>query len=455
MLEDTVIAISTPLGFGGLGIVRLSGRKSLSIAKKIFRPKKKRRDISPRHPVLGNLYDPEHRELFEEAYLTYFPKPHTYTREDLVEITCHGSPVVLEEVVRLGIRSGARHANPGEFTLRAYLNGRIDILQAEAINDLITASSLCQAKISYKQLEGSLTKKITSFRQKIIRLLSQVEASIEFPDEGLKVSSGSIRQTLENVCDRVERLIASYDLGKILTEGLTLAITGRTNVGKSTLFNALLEKDRAIVTPYPGTTRDFLREKIKIKDALFTLTDMAGMDRPFHAVEREGIKRGKQLASEADGILHVLDASRKETREDAKLIEKFREKKTLLLFNKRDLPLKMDLEKMKNMGKDLPALEISALKKTNLEKLKIKIHEIFIPAQPQNDEVVLHLRQKLLLEEILRFLSQAKSLLERGYPDEIYAEEIRKTIPLIGQLTGEIQSEDIIEDIFSRFCVGK
>jgi len=455
MFEETIIAISTPLGYGGLGIVRLSGKKSLSIAKKIFKPKKQKAKIKPLRPILGNLYDFEQKEFFEEAYLTYFPQPSTYTREDIVEISCHGSPIILEEIIRIGIKAGARHANPGEFTLRAYIRGRIDILQAEAINDIIQASSLKQAKISFKQLEGSLSRKIASLRINIIRILSQVEAIIEFPEEKLRISPKQILKTIENTIQGIKRLIESYNLGKTLSEGLTLAITGRTNVGKSTLFNSLLERERAIVTPYPGTTRDYLQERIKIKNSLFSLIDMAGITTPSHPVEKEGIKRGKKLLSDADGVLLLFDISQKERLEDFKLLKQYKNKKLLLIFNKIDLPLRMNKEKIKDQGKNLPSLEISALKGTNLEKLKAKINKIFVPNQNQGEEVILHLRQKLLLEEILDCLREGGYLLKEGYSEEIIAEEIRKIIPLISQLTGEIKADEIINDIFNRFCVGK
>lgn len=455
MFEETIIAISTPLGYGGLGIVRLSGKKSLSIAKKIFKPKKQKAKIKPLRPILGNLYDFEQKEFFEEAYLTYFPQPSTYTREDIVEISCHGSPIILEEIIRIGIKAGARHANPGEFTLRAYIRGRIDILQAEAINDIIQASSLKQAKISFKQLEGSLSRKIASLRINIIRILSQIEAIIEFPEEKLRISPKQILKTIENTIQGIKRLIESYNLGKTLSEGLTLAITGRTNVGKSTLFNSLLERERAIVTPYPGTTRDYLQERIKIKNSLFSLIDMAGITTPSHPVEKEGIKRGKKLLSDADGALLLFDTSQKERLEDFKLLKQYKNKKLLLLFNKIDLPLRMNKEKIKDQGKNLASLEISALKGTNLEKLKAKINKIFVPNQNQGEEVILHLRQKLLLEEILDCLREGGHLLKEGYSEEIIAEEIRKIIPLISQLTGEIKADEIINDIFNRFCVGK
>ncbi|UCC41455.1 MAG: tRNA uridine-5-carboxymethylaminomethyl(34) synthesis GTPase MnmE [Candidatus Aminicenantes bacterium] len=455
MLEDTIIAISTPVGYGGIGIVRLSGDRSLPIAKKIFKPRKKNTEISALRSILGNLYHFEQKDFFEEAYLTYFPKPFTYTREDMVEISCHGSPVTLEEVVRLGIKAGARMANPGEFTLRAYFRGRIDILQAEAINDLIQASSFKQAKISYNQIEGKLSQRTASFRSQIIQLLSLIEASIEFPEENLHLSRKKMSKTIEKVIDSIKRLVESYSLGKTLAEGTTLAITGRANVGKSTLFNSLLERERAIISHYPGTTRDYLKESIRIKDSIFTLIDMAGIDKPVHPADKEAIKKGRELAAHSDGILLLFDSSRKESLEDLKLINKFKDKKMLFLFNKIDLPQKINKSKLKREGKNHPFLEISALKGTNLEKLKGILHQLFVPDQRQGEEVILHLRQKLLFEEVLESLLEGKRLLEEGYSEEVIAEEIRKALPLIGKLTGEIRADEVIKEIFNRFCVGK
>jgi len=455
LLEDTIIAISTAPGYGGLGVVRLSGNTALAVAEKMFKPKQSREKIRSRRALLGYIYDFESKETFETAYLTYFPPPRTYTKEEVVELSCHGSPVILEEIVRLGIRLGARHADPGEFTLRAYLHGRIDILQAEAVDDMIRASSLTQAKISFRQVEGHLSKKIASLRKNLIHLLSQIEASIEFPDEGLKISTKTISRTIGKAKLTVENLIQSYDFGKSLTEGQTLAITGRTNVGKSTLFNALLDEDRAIVTPYPGTTRDYLREQVKIEDTIFTLVDMAGIERTAHPIEKAGIKKGQALASKADGILLLLDASQGATSEDRELIRKYKNKKCILLVNKIDLPQKIEMGAIRDLAPKTPLLEISALKRTHLDTLTSKIAEIFIPAQDLNEDIILHLRQKLLLEDIRNALDNGSLLLEEGYPEDIYGEEIRKVLPIIGQLTGEIRSEDIMTDIFHRFCVGK
>ena len=455
-MDDTIIAISTPLGYSGLGIVRMSGPRALAIARTIFKPRTARwSELQPRSLILGDIHGDKKKRPLDEGYLAYFRAPGSYTREEMVEISCHGSPVILEEIVRLGISHGARQADPGEFTLRAYLNGRIDILQAEAVNDLVSAASLKQAQISFGQVRGRLSRRLSSVRRRIVRILSLVEAALEFPEEALPISTGNMAGTLESAAAAVRQLIDSYDTGRALAEGLNLAIVGRANVGKSTLFNALLDEDRAIVSPYPGTTRDFLRERIKMRDSVFHLVDMAGLDRPAHPVEEEGIQRSRRLASQADGVLLVVDASRPESRADLALIKKYGNKAGVLLFNKCDLPTKIDKGKCKAAYKGNHCLEISALRRTNLDRLRELIPATFVPAVCTGEEIILHLRQKLLLEQVLAALNESLHLLRQGHSEEVWAEEIRRTLPCLGQLTGEIRSDDVIEEIFSRFCVGK
>jgi tRNA modification GTPase len=456
MYDDTIIAISTPIGFGGLGIVRLSGPQSLATAKNIFRPKKAVAVFPPRQAMLGYLYDGEKERQLDEVLLLYFPGPNSYTAEDMIEISCHGSPVILEEALRLGIRSGARLAEAGEFTLRAYLNGRIDLLQAEAVGEMIHARSLSLAGRAFSQLEGGLSAKMSALRDGMVHLLSQLEASLEFPDEGLRLSPGVINRTLERTLKKIQALIQSYDLGKSLREGISLAVAGKTNVGKSTLFNRLLEKDRALVTPYPGTTRDYLSESLRISEAFFTLIDTAGLAAASHPIERAGIKKGRQLASGADGVLLVLDSSRPLEAEDRSLIRKQGGgKHTLILLNKMDLPSVLDRDELRRLTGNRPVLEISALKGTNLSTLKEAIHATFAPSPGEEEEVILQVRQKLLLEQIAAGLAKGKDLLNEGFSEEIAAEEIKNILPLFAQLVGEIQTEDILRDIFSRFCVGK
>ncbi len=453
MLEDTIIAVSTPPGHGGIGIVRLSGRRALALAKTFFRPGNLR--IHPRIPILGRLVEPGREEAFDEAFLTWFKGPDSYTREDVVEISCHGSPVVLDEVLRLGIRAGARLADPGEFTLRAHLHGRLDIVQAEAVNDLIRAVSLAQAKVSFRQIGGSLSAKIGMIRGALVRVLSRVEAGIEFPDERLGISRrGTIRE-LDGIIRAAGELIAGYDAGRALAEGIEIAIAGRKNVGKSTLFNVLLGEDRAIVTRYPGTTRDFLKEKMVIRDTVYQLIDMAGFGRASHPVEREGIKRGERLAREADGVIVVFDGSRPMGSDDERILGTFQGRNKIIVINKIDMARKLDRKRVSRAAGDSPVVEISALEKKNVEELRDRIHAVFGPRSRKKGEMILHTRQKLLLEEARGFLVEARRLFVSGYPDEVGAEELRKAIVPIGRLTGEIRAQDVLDDIFGRFCVGK
>jgi tRNA modification GTPase len=456
MLEDTIIAISTPPGMGGLGIVRLSGKRALIIAKSIFRAKTRaERDFPVRRSILGGIYDRSGGEILDEAVLTFFQAPHSYTREDVVELSCHGSPVILEEIVRLGVAAGARPAHSGEFTLRAYVNGRLDILQAEAVNDLIRSTSLVQAGISMRQLSGSLSRRVLRIREKIVGIAARLEAAIEFPDEGLGLAASGHARALAPVISDLERLVGSYRVGRALREGVTVAITGRTNVGKSTLFNALLEEDRAIVTPYPGTTRDYLKEEIVIDDFVFHLVDMAGLGRPSHPVEKKGILKGQKIAEQADGLLVVLDGSRPESPEDGRLVRRFRAKKKILVVNKADLPARIDKDRLRAAAGKTPVVEISALRGTNMTGLKEEIRRTFAPSEESLDEVILHSRQRDLLREALTALRKARRLLGEGRPEEVVAEELREAASLIGHLTGEIRADEVIEAVFSRFCVGK
>lgn len=456
MADDTIIAVSTPPGFGGMGILRLSGPGARRVVSGFFKPRPKNaRPFPARTAVFGDIVDAKTGERLDEAVLVFFPGPRSYTREDLIEISCHGSPVILEQAVRLGLKAGARHARPGEFTRRAYLNGRIDIIQAQAVDDLIMARSLEQAKISVRQLGGSLSRMIEAVRTPVLEAMTLLETSIEFPDDGPALPAAGIGPSLGEAIGALDGMIGSYDIGKTLLEGLTIVITGRPNVGKSTLFNALLEEDRAIVSPYPGTTRDFLRESLRLGDSHFTLIDTAGMSVSSHPIEKAGRDRGRKLAEEADGVLVLLDASRRETDRDIALIKGFRGRKAVVVLNKSDLGIKIDKKKLKRAAGELPCLEVSSLKGTNLGRLKRRIKKDFIPARNRKGEIVLHLHQKLLLEEIKAGLERAKKSLEDGYSEEVCAEEIRGVLPALGLLTGEIKNREVIDRIFSRFCIGK
>ena len=455
-LDDTIIAVSTPPGWGGLGLVRLSGAEALSIARKIFRSGSgETAPIRPRELVFGEVYDSESGQALDEAFLSYFAAPRSYTRENVVELSCHGSQVVLEELVRLGVKAGARPAGPGEFTLRAYLNGRIDLLQAEAVNDLIAASTLTQAKISTRQLRGGLSKKMAGFRSAILEAASLLEAAIEFPDEETGIGPARVEEGLRSALAAVDALASTYDFGRTLSEGLTLAIVGRANVGKSTLFNALLDRDRAIVSPDPGTTRDYLREKLRVGESVFQLIDMAGLETSEHPLEKEGIRRGQAIAAEADGILFILDASRAESPSDLQLLRQFRGRRSILVFNKSDLPRKIDALACRKARPGAPWIDVSALKKSHVTDLKDLVRETFAGQREDGEEVILHLRQKLILSEISDALKAALAVLGQGHSEEVCAEEVRRALNLLGRLTGEVRADEVIDGVFSRFCVGK
>lgn len=454
-LRETIIAVSTPPGPGGLGVVRLSGKDSLAIAQKLFDPIKKDGNITPKTAVLGHIFDRESGRKLDEAFLLYFPGPRSYTREDMVEISCHGSPAVLEETVRLGVRSGASPAQPGEFTLRAFLHGRIDILQAEAVQSLIQSTSLEQAQISFGQVRGELSQSIEKLRAGLIQLMAFIEARIEFADDVENMPDSRLRELLGEALDQVQTLVDSYQIGRSLLEGVRLVIVGRPNVGKSTLFNALLGKDRAIVTPIAGTTRDFIAETTQWHGKRFQFVDMAGLAQPRDVIEEESIKRGKSLAEEADGILLLLDASQEASDEDLALAAKYSSKKMIMAFNKLDLPRKIDADKVLARAPRAAHLDISALEKTHIDKLREMIDRTFGSFEKTPEVVVLHLRQKLLLEEISRNLSNAFEMSEKNTAEEILAENIRTALTLIGQLTGQVSSDEVLEAVFSNFCVGK
>jgi len=430
---------------------------ALAVAGRIFVSKGGDKMPYPvRRPLFGAIRDPESEDTLDEAFLTYFKAPRSYTREDIVEISVHGSPAVLQAILRIGTGEGARLARPGEFTLRAYLNGRLDLVQAQAVDDLIRSVSLDQARISSRQLGGSLSKRFRRLRTRVVDLISRIEARLEFPEDGIRASTRHDLKALAGLIDEVERLVASHEAGRALAQGITLAIVGRTNVGKSTLFNALLEEDRAIVTPYPGTTRDLLRERMTVEGLVFHLVDMAGLGKPTNPVETKGLARGRKIAGDADGLLIVLDGSRQAGEDDKRLARRYQGKKALVVLNKNDLPRKLSPEMLRELAGSRPVVEASALKGHNIDELRSRIRAHFGPASlDQEHDLVLHAWQKNALEGVLEALRKARKILQSGRYEEIAAEEIRTALSLLGELTGEVGAGEILDEIFGRFCVGK
>ena len=454
-LTGTIVAVSTPPGLGGIGIVRLSGPSALEIALRLFRPKTRPGKILPGRACFGSVADPADGRPFDEGFLLYFRGPRSYTGEDVVELNLHGSPILLDEVTRLAVREGARSAQPGEFTLRAFLSGRLDFLQAEAIDDLIRSTSLVQAKSAFRGVEGALSRKLAALRRDIISLSAGIEAEIEFPEENRPVPARHYADKIDRIFSEVARLRQSYDKGRELRHGITVALVGLANSGKSTLFNNLLEEERAIVTPVPGTTRDFLREKIRFQDFSLTLIDMAGLEKARSPVEREGVRRGTKIASEADGLLLLLDGSRSFGRESRRLIERYRDRKIILVINKTDLPSKVGAADLRKLYPGLPVVAISALKGTGIRPLREWLSRTFRPDQTDDDIVIFRKRDKLLLEEMTARLLRAKKIILDGGLIETVAEEAREIVSVIARMTGEIRTDEILDDIFSRFCIGK
>ncbi len=452
-MKDTIVAISTPLGRGAIGIVRMSGSEALRISLRVFKAKDTV-DIEPRRVYLGYIFDRELGMIIENCLLTYFKEPNSYTGEDIVEISCHGSPPVLLRIVELLLKEGARLAKPGEFTKRAYLNGKMDLLQAEAVNDLISANTLKQALFSYSQLEGKLSLKINNLKERILTLISNLEATIEFPDEEIELKKEDISVSLEDLIKEIERILSTFDYGRVLNEGLALAIVGKPNVGKSTLFNSLLNEDRAIVSPYPGTTRDFLREKLNLDGIPVNLIDTAGFVHTLDELEKEGVKRTNKIMERSDGKIVMFDLSGDLSEEDEEIIEKTKNSKVIIAFNKMDLPLRLEKERVLEHYPSTPFIAISAKNGTNIDILKKLIKNTFIPSTNES-EVIMNFRQKELLEKTFKNLMEALEMFNEKKGEEIIVEKIKSGASHLSELTGDIKTEEILENIFNRFCIGK
>ncbi len=450
--EDTIAAISTPRGTGGIGIVRLSGRDSIKIADRIFSsPHKKKLRRSRSHKILfGHIMDPANKEILDEALVSVMKAPNTYTREDIVEINCHGGAAPLHRILKLVLETGARLAEPGEFTQRAFLNGRIDLARAEAVLDVINALTEESRKAAVRQLRGGLSEKMEAIRQKLTELAAFVEAYIDFPEEDIEpLSLKDMEKMAVGIRQSLVKLIDSSGYGLILREGLKTAIVGRPNVGKSSLLNALLEQDRAIVTEEPGTTRDVIEECLNIRGLPVKIMDTAGIRSAANIAEREGVKRSLRSMEEADLVLLVLDGSRMLHKTDKELIEKCGADKTILVINKIDLPLKIHLNKV-NIKK------ISAVNGTGLEELKQKMVETALRGRTEcGPDIVTNTRHVHALEKSLASVNSFLSGLPVKTPPEFLSVELRDALDAIGEILGITTPEDILNKIFSSFCVGK
>ncbi|MFH0772127.1 MAG: tRNA uridine-5-carboxymethylaminomethyl(34) synthesis GTPase MnmE [Candidatus Omnitrophota bacterium] len=453
-LEDTIAAVSTPIGEGAIGIVRLSGKEALSIADKIFKSKKGvlPSKLSSFTIHYGYIYDAG--GIADEVLLTVMRAPKSYTRQDMVEINCHSGLVTLRKILELVLNNGARLAEPGEFTKRAFLNGRINLIQAEAVLDIVKSKTEASLKTALGRLNGKLSGFIYGAKEELLSILAAVEASIDFPEEDLEiVSEADAADRLRVIKDRLSKLLDTADEGAILREGIFCVICGRPNVGKSSLLNALLRQDRAIVTPIPGTTRDTIEESANINGIPFKLVDTAGIISTEDTVEREGILRSRDCIERADLILLTLDGSVAMTEEDKTLLADTEDKPRIITVNKSDLPQNMDL----NSISVYRPLKISAKEAVGLDELKSRMYDMVWKGKINAAEgaVIANLRQKESLGRAFEAVCRAIDLTEDNFLPELAAVELKSALDSLGEMTGEVIDEDVLDRIFSQFCVGK
>ncbi len=449
-LDDTIVAIATPPGRGGIGVVRISGSDARTIAAGMLRLS---HELEPNRALFGELIEPATRERIDEAVVTFFAKPHSYTTDDVVEISAHGSPVVLRHVVELATGAGARLAEPGEFTMRAFLNGRIDLTQAEAVRDLIESQTLYQAKVAAQQLEGALSKRLQPVKKKLVDLIAVMEAGIDFAEDDVSVLPGDeIRQRINAIQQPLEQLRASFAYGKIVHEGFTLAIVGRPNVGKSSLFNRLVERERAIVTATPGTTRDLVTETVALGGIPVKLIDTAGIRKAHDEAETIGIRKSYEALSEADIILVVLDCTQPVSAEDQELFAACQGRRAIAVANKADLggakPIALE---------DLKVFRASALTGEGIGQLRGEILQQISGSGAGEQEAgfLTNIRHQRLVDESVTCLDAARQAVERKIPHEMIMLDLYGALRPLDAITGETTTDDILNLIFSSFCIGK
>ena len=461
--DDTITAISTPSGRGGIGVVRLSGPDSLEITASFFRSASQAETGVPNRAQFGHLIDPASGELVDEVVLTYFKAPRSYTGEDVAEISCHGSPIILAKVLQMAIARGARVAEPGEFTFRAFFNKRIDLAQAQAVRDVINAQTQYQARVATKQLEGELSSRITPLKDALVEVIVHLESSVEFVEEDISPETASNLLTrIGEVIDALTAIASSFSFGRYLKEGFDLAIVGRPNVGKSSVFNRLIGSDRAIVTELPGTTRDALYESTSISGVPVRLIDTAGIRETTDLVESIGITRSRSAIADADISLLVIDASSPLQKEDLALIDSVPEASRIIALNKTDLPNRLK-EKLHDETGVYAAewqesvLSISALTGSGFGDLTAKIFELLSgDAATERDDIMLtDARQHASVLKAIEALSDASELLKERELEEIVLLKLRGALAALGEITGETLTEDILGQIFSTFCIGK
>lgn len=458
MKKDTIAAISTGMTNSGIGIVRISGEDAVQIADKIYRGKDKLSQV-PSHTIhYGFICDGE--ETVDEVLVNIMRAPRTFTGEDTAEINCHGGTFVVKRVLDAVIRNGARPAEPGEFTKRAFLNGKMDLSQAEAVIDVITAQNEYALKSSVSQLKGSVKKRISEMREEILYHTAFIETALDDPEHiSVDGYAQTLQEAVENILESAEELIRSSDDGRILKEGIQTVIVGKPNAGKSSLLNVLSGRERAIVTDIAGTTRDVLEEQIHLQGLSLNIMDTAGIRETEDIIEQMGVQKAKEYAKEADLIIYVVDASRPLDEDDEDILNLVLDKKTLILLNKTDLQTVVTKEMLREKAgqQDIPMIEISAREETGIRELEETLRQMFLKGSLSfNDEIyITNMRQKAALYAAAESLKKVLESIENQMPEDFYSIDLMDAYESLGSITGETIGEDLVNEIFSKFCMGK
>ena len=455
---STITSISTAPGVGGIGIIRMSGEDCFKILGKIFKQKTYQdiKNINGYTIKYGEIFDGE--EIIDEVLVSYFKSPKSYTKEDMCEINSHGGNIIVKKILELCLKNGAELAEPGEFTKRAFLNGRIDLAQAESVIDVINAKSEREAKSGIKQLEGVLSQEIKDIKQEIMDVLVNIEVTIDYPEyDTPDVQIEEFNKMLENVRGKLIKLEKSFDSGKIIKDGIQTAIIGKPNAGKSSLLNAILKENRAIVTDIEGTTRDTIEEFVNINGIPLKLVDTAGIREAKDEVEKIGITKSKEVAENADLIIAIFDSSKELTEEDLEILQLIKNKKVIILLNKVDLNVVIDEndERLLNVSKNI--LKISALNRDGIEELYEKISEMFNlnEINLDNEVLITNIRHKNIISKAIENVKKADESLKLNMPIDIITIYIKEILEDLGEITGEFVTEDVINEIFAKFCLGK
>ena len=456
--EDTIAAISTPIGEGGIGIIRLSGQRALPIAAELFAGSRKRPFLTVPNFSLqhGYILHPETHKTLDEVLVSVMRAPHSYTREDVVEINCHGGLLALQHVLEAVLSRGARLATPGEFTKRAFLNGRIDLSQAESVIDVIRAKTDAGLQLAVQQLRGKLSTQVNHLRDHIAQLLASVEASIDFADEDIEIiSHAQIDEQLQNTLAAIDQLLAGAQEGKILRDGLSLAIVGKPNVGKSSLLNLFLQEERAIVTPIPGTTRDTIEDVLNLNGIPIRLIDTAGLRDTSDEVERLGVERSRRTIQQADMVLCLFDGSAPWSHEDENFLNVVAHKEKFLILNKIDLPAQLTTEDIQaQLHEPMPIFRVSLTEQIGIDALKQAIVNK-VMSVPLESVAVTNVRHKQALTLAKTSLLHARQSTRSAMSPEFIALDLRDALNHLGEITGETTTDDILDRIFSTFCIGK